>query len=93
MDAATWTRLGASNVFTRTVYLDLECSISREDVGEHAWSTYPHHFLRLPTAASPLSYWDLVADRSPKDIKVLGPLIPVSLMGPARKAEVAPDLT
>lgn len=52
---------------------------------------YPRHFVRLPTAAT--AYWDLVADRSPRDIKVLGPPIPVNLMAPARKAEVAPDLT
>lgn len=71
---------------------------SREDVGEHAWSTHRHHLYGCQRP--PVPCWDLVADYSPRDIKVLtwistglihSPLTPVNPMAPARKAEVAPD--
>lgn len=84
--------------FARTVYVGLECGISREDVGEHAWSTHRHHLYGCQRP--PVLTGNLVADHSPRDIKVLSwvstdlihsPLIPVNPMAPAREAEVATD--
>lgn len=98
VDTATWTRLGASNV----LYSDCMPDLSAVLLQGGCWGTRmvypPSPFVRLPTAASPC--WDLVADHSPRDIKVLScistdlihsPLIPVNPMAPARKAEVATD--